>query len=328
MTSTTPTHVDSSIPEIWAKLTLRDQLRGGFWASKSGGEGSGAAVIRLTDLVSNPGDTINVQVTSYLSGSGVSGDTTALEGSEENLSTTSIKTIPLLHRNAVRGFRRSQKKSILDLRMEGKLRLAEWGQQKMDTVRFEKYTASGTLNGETYLPEFIVAGGGTTGASDVATTDKLDVETIQRAKLEAYNNRAKPLISASDGSELFGMVCHPNAIYDLKRNDEYKDWVREAHVRGEGNPFFRGAVAMVDGVVLFQHNNVPTALDGATSNAVARNVLFGSEAFVEGLDEGVTWNEDTFDYGNEWGFAYGFAFQPRRGLAKNSLIVYTAATAP
>jgi hypothetical protein len=40
MAVTTPIHVDSSVQELWAKLTLRDMLRGGFWAKFVGGEGS------------------------------------------------------------------------------------------------------------------------------------------------------------------------------------------------------------------------------------------------------------------------------------------------
>ncbi len=124
------------------------------------------------------------------------------------------------------------------------------------------------------------------------------------------------------------MVAAPNTLYDLKRSDEYRDWVREAALKGEGNPFFRGALAMVDGVLIFQHNNVTTANDGAASVAVSRNLLFGAEAFIEGVDEAPAWFEDDFDYGNEFGIAYSFAFQPRRGLEKNSLIVYAENTAP
>lgn len=327
MTTTTPTHVDSSIPELWAKLTLRDSLRAGFWAKFVGEEGSRSPIIRRTDLLNNPGDTIHIQVTDALSGAGVAGDTTLLEGAEENLDTTSMKVIPLLYRHAVRTYRRAQKKSILDLRSEAKLRLAEWGQEKMDDVRFTNFVSSAAMNGETYTPEFIVVGGGTAGAADVASTDLLDVETIMKAKLDAYNNRALPLMT-EDGNEFFAMVCHPNSLYNLKRSDEYRDWVREAHVRGGDNPFFKGAVAMIDGVLLFQHNNVITANDGAGAISVSRNLLFGAEAFVEGLDENVSWNEDDFDYGNSNGIAYSFAFQPRRALAKNSLIVYAAAVNP
>ena len=327
MTATTPTHVDSSIPELWAKLVLRDHLRAGFWGKFAGPEGSRSPVIQVTDLVAQEGDAIHIQVTNPLSGSGVSGDTTALEGSEENLTSTSKKVIPLLYRHAVRWYRRANKKSIIGLREEARMRLGEWGGEKMDDVRFANYVSSSVMNGELYTPNFICVGGGTTGASDVGTTDTLDVQSIQIAKLTAYNNKAIPLLTG-DGEEFFAMVCSPNTLYNLKRSDEYRDWVREAQVKGDGNPFFRGAVAMIDGVLLFQHNNVTTANDGASSNAVSRNLLFGAEAFIEGVDESPNWFEDDFDYGNEFGIAYSFAFQPRRGLEKNTLLVYAANTAP
>lgn len=326
MTATTPTHVDSSIQELWAKLTLRDSLRPGFWSKFVGGEGSRSPIIRRTDLVTNPGDTIHIQVTNPLTGSGVSGDTTALEGSEENLSTSSIKCIPLFYRHAVRNYRRANKKSMLDLRSEAQLRLAEWGGEKMDDVRFDKFTSSALLNGETYTPNVRVVGGGT-AAVDVATTDTLSVAEIQKVKLALYENRALPLRTA-EGEDVFAMVCHQNTIYDLKRETEYRDWVKDAEIRGKTNPFFVGATAMIDGVVLFTHSNVPTALDGATSNSVSRNIAFGAEAFVEAVDEAPSWDEDTFDYGNQLGIAYKFGFQPRRALAKNSLIVLAAATSP
>lgn len=326
MSVTTPHDVDTSIPELWAKAVLRDHLRAGFWAKMVGGEGSRMPIIRKTELLSNPGDTIHLSITSPLSGSGVAGDTTALEGSEEALSTSTKKVIPLLYRHGVRVNRRATKKSIVELRMEAKMRLAEWGEEKMDDVRFANFVSQSTFNGELYSSNVRCVGGGS-AASAIATTDTLDVATLQQAKLDLYNNRAIPL-RFDDGIPVFAAVVHPNSLYDLKRSDEYRDWVREAHVRGDSNPFFKGATAVIDGVVIFEHPNVVTALDGASSNSVSRNLVFGAEAFVEGVDEGVSWAEDTFDYELEWGVAYSFAFQPRRGLEKNSLLLYAAATAP
>jgi N4-gp56 family major capsid protein len=324
MTATNPVAIDSSIPELWAKLTLRDSLRAGFWAKFVGDEGARSPIVRRSELLNAPGDTIHIQTSSPLSGSGVVGDTTALEGQEEAMALAAIKVIPVYRRHAVLLNNRGVKKSIVDMRAEAKLRLAEWAQEKMDDVRFANFTSTAPMNGETYTPEFTVVGGGTTGASDVGTADLMDVVSLQIAKLDLYNNRAKPLME-NDGNEFFGMVAHPNTLYNLKRNDEYRDWVREAAVRGSDNPFFKGAIAMIDGVLIFQHNNVP-----ATSGSpdVSSNILFGAEAFVEGLDEGVTWFEKDFDYQLQHGIAFGFAFQPRRGLAINSSILFASAEAP
>lgn len=327
MATTTPLHVDSSIARIWANRVLADQLRGAFWEKMVGGEGSRSPIIRQTDLVGKPGDSIVVQITSPLSGAGVAGDETTLEGSEENLSTSDLKVIPLLYRHGVRTFRRAQKKSMIDLRNEAKSRLREWGSEKMDDVRFELFVASGVLNGEPYTPNTLAAGTGNVVPADVAAGDALTVAFLQVATLTMYNNRAIPLRSADDG-DMFGLVASPNSLHALKRETEYRDWVREAEVRGKENPFFRGAVAMIDGVVIHRHNNVPVAADGTGSIDVSRNIMFGAEAFIEGLDEAPSWAEDTFDYGNQLGVAYAFAFQPRRALAKNSLILYADSEAP
>jgi len=178
MTVTTPTHVDSSIQELWAKLVLRDHLRAGFWGKFAGAEGSRSPILQRTDLVNQPGDTIHIQVTNPLSGSGVAGDVTPLEGSEENLSTSSMKVIPLFYRHAVRWYRRAAKKSLLGLREEARLRLGEWGQEKMDDVRFANFVSTAVLNGETYTPNVISVGGGSGVPGDIAVTDKLDVESI------------------------------------------------------------------------------------------------------------------------------------------------------
>src|SRR5687767_4203000 len=139
MASTTPTNVDSSIPELWAKLTLRDHLVAGFWKNMIGSEGSSSPIIQKTELLNNPGDTIHIQTTAPLAGAGVEGDTAVLEGNEEALATGSKKVIPVLYRHAVRINRRSNKKSIVELRAEARMRLAEWGEEKMDDKRFANF---------------------------------------------------------------------------------------------------------------------------------------------------------------------------------------------
>jgi N4-gp56 family major capsid protein len=324
MASTTPTNIDTSIPEIWAKSVLRDTLRAGFFGPMTGPEGSGMPIIQKTELLNKPGDTIHIQTSSPLSGGGISGDTAVLAGNEEALALSEILVVPTLYRHAVRMFRRANKKSIVDLRAEAKSRLAEWAEQKMDTLRFAAFVSQATLHGQTYTSNSYGVGGHD-GTSLVAA-DTLSVAALQTVKLKLRNNRAKPLRLSGDGKDMFGIVVHPNALFDLKRESEYRDWVREAAVRGESNPFFQGSTAVIDGMVVFEHENVPTATSGGTGTIkYAKNIAFGAEAFVEGLDEAAYWAEDDFDYGNEQGIAYGFAMEPRRGLEKNSLLVLSAA---
>jgi N4-gp56 family major capsid protein len=325
MAVTVPANVDTSIPELWAKAVLRESLAGGFWKNMTGGEGSGQPIIQKSELLNNPGDTIHIQTTEPLSEAGISGDTAMLVGNEEALATSEMVVIPTLYRHAVRVNRRANKKSIVDLRGEAKMRLAEWGEQKMDSLRFTNFTSVGpTINGDTYVPNLYIVGGGT-DEDDVGLGDTLTVEAMQQIKLELVNQLAKPI--RFDGLPFYAMVVHPNTMYDLKREDEYRDWVREAERRGPDNPFFKGATAVIDGMTIFEHPNIDNS-DNAGSVAVSRGIAFGSEFAVEGLDENVSWAEDEFDYGLEFGIAFSFAFQPRRALELNSIGVLCAAEAP
>ena len=322
MTSTTPTHVDTSIPELWAKLTLRKQLIDSFWSRFAVEEGRAGVMIRRTELLGQAGDQIHIQVTDALAGAAVSGDTATLEGNEENLSTSEINCKPLLYRHGVRRFRRAAKKSLLDLREESKFRLAEWGSAKMDAVRWSQFVSANEADvvDATYTPNYYVVGGGTTKA-DVEVGDILTVAAIKRIRYHLLDNLAAPLMV--DGLPRFFFTITPEMEMSLKDDTDYQNYVLSAASRGMDNPLFTGAVANIDGVVILTHPNVPTAADaGAGVNVpYAKALAFGKEAFVEAVDEEVTWVEKTFDYDFELGVAYSFSFQPRRGLERNSLQV-------
>ena len=100
--------------------------------------------------------------------------------------------------------------------------------------------------------------------------------------------------------------------------------VRDAMQRGESNPFFRGALAVIDGMVTYEHPNVVRAANTAGVQ-VANGIAFGAEAFVEGLDETVHSNTESFDYGLEFGISYEFATGMRRALELSSIQVYASA---
>lgn len=324
--STTPTNVDTSIPEVWAMDTLREHLRDSFWDAFVGN-----AIVRKSELL-GPGDLMHIQVTNPLSGSGVEGDTALLQGNEENLTTSEIKCMPKLIRYGVRNYRRAEKRSMLDLRSEAKMRIAEWGREKMDDIRFQNFGATaldgsanfgGNHGGETYTPNAYVVGGGTS-KTDVEVGDVLTVDAVQEIALKLYEQKARPIVI--DGQQYFAYVTSPRSLHSLKREAEYRDWVREAHVRGAANPFFTGATAVIDGVVLYRHPNVlGDSTGGAGANVpYSKGIAFGAEAFIEALDEAPFWAEESFDYGNEIGIGYGFAFEPRRALELSSVQVFVS----
>lgn len=336
MTVTTPTHVDTSIPELYAKRVMRNTLRAGFWGRFAGGVGSGMPIIQQTELLNKPGDLIHIQITDSLTGSGVSGDTTALEGSEENLSTSEMKVSPTLYRHGVRIYRRANKKSMIDLREEARFRLEEWGTEKVDDKRFSQFVSvtnsdipenTGYDQPNAFAPNSSdgFATDGSITIDDVAADDKLTVAAIQKLRYHALSLNMRPF--KVGGLPFFALVISPEVEYHLKQDTTYQSYVINAANRGMDNPVFTGAIANIEGVVLYSHFNSPCAAN-ATSVRVNKGLMFGAESFVEGWDEDVRWVEDTFDYENEWGVGYSFAFQPRRGLEKNTILVYTDATLP
>ena len=232
-----------------------------------------------------------------------------------------MKVAPIQYRHGVRSFRRADKKSILDLRSEARMRLEEWSRNKIDSLRFSQFAATTLTEDATYTPNVFVVGGGT-GVNDIATTDDLTVAAIQALKLQLTLNLAKPI--DVDGTPHYILVTHPYTTYQLKQESRYESWVREAHIRGENNPFFRGALAVVDGVIIYEHPSVAIVANATPVN-VSKGIAFGAEAFVEALDENISFSEKLFDYDNEYGLAVRWAFRPRRALELSSLQVYATA---
>jgi hypothetical protein len=146
------------------------------------------------------------------------------------------------------------------------------------------------------------------------------------------------------GLEYFGLVAHPYAIMSLKRDDlQWAQAKRDAELRGPTNPIFTGAVGIWDGVIIYESNRVPTALDGAASIAVARNVFFGAQAMSRGYAYYPDLVQELFSYGQELGIAvftvYGQALNvfdltsaggasAANKTAIGSIVYYTSAVPP
>lgn len=344
MSTTLPADVAATTPEVWAKNVLRSHKKLGFWRNMIGREGSGMPIIQKSELLGKPGDLIHIGITNPLSGDGVIGDNAKLEGREEALSTSEIKASPQLHRHAIRWNRRANKKNMVELRTEGGMRLGEWGMVRMETERFRYFMSDGSdgvqsedvfdtaapvalvadplpVAGETYNAANVYVAGEL--ANEAAITDAngfLTVRDLQVIKVLLDEQNAKP-IRTVEGEPVYVAVISPNGAFNIKRDDEYQEYVKLARERAATNPLFTGALAMIDGVVVFESTYVPRFVGtNAATPDLFRGIAFGQEAFVEALDENVSSHElDSTDYGLHRGFSYEFAFQPRRALELSSL---------
>jgi len=324
MAVTTPTDVATSIPEKYAAAVLRDMKKDTFWSNLASKEAGQGAIREKTELLNKPGEQVHIQVTAPLTGVGQSGDIQTLEGNEEKLSTSEIIVTTTYYRHGVRVNNRAQKKSMLNLRNEARLRLAEWGRDKLDTMRFANFTAAAGAN-ESYGTQQIRYVGGVGTVNGIVAADKLTLTEISKAKYVMKANGAHPWNIR--GNKYFGLVIEDWVEYDLKELDtSYAQAEREAGVRGHENPLFTGAGAIWNGVIIYAADRVVAAPStAATPVRVAHNLMFGKEAFVEAYGSKPSWAEDTFDYGHEFGVAYGFDYGCQRSFEDYSLQIVTSA---
>jgi N4-gp56 family major capsid protein len=313
-----------AISQVWARRTLRSTLRSPFWSRFVGAPGSGMPIIQRFELLDGPGSILHVPITSSLTGTGVSEETT-LAGAEETLPITNLGTCPVYRRHAVRSNHLAMQRASIDILEEARVHLGQWGSAKADATRHSAYVATALaspLNGESYTPNVAYLGAATSIVT-VTAAMKWSVDEVRKLRLKLIAQNCTPLKSP-DGVPMWGLVLTNQQAYDLKSDTAYNAAVTAAGPRDASNPWVSGAMSVVDGIAIFEDPGVITATDGASSAKVGRSLAFGAEAFVEGWGESVNFGSDQFDYGFEQGTSFAFSFHPRRALPKNSLIVYGA----
>lgn len=158
------------------------------------------------------------------------------------------------------------------------------------------------------------------GATSLVATDLITPALISRCKTKATQAVPKILPIRTEGKDYYVMFVHPRQMYDLKQNPVFTQAMREAEVRGKNNPLFGLSSAVWDGVIIYEHPYCPyldidVALnnfsddDGGTDYAAVdayRAILCGQQAVVMAkAQNGVIWDEERFNYGNQTGFATG-----------------------
>lgn len=343
----------NQIPSLWASDLYAQAEKLTFWNRFEGPEGSSMPVIRRDELSQGPGDTIKYDISLALTGAGTTGDTTLSEGNEEEVKLRQISLTVTAIKHAVRWSFLAENLITHDMRGIALNKLKRWLAGAIDNRMFYELTggdvsAIGTTGlTATTLPTTAKWFAGTaTSIGTVADSDavgRLKLADISDIKAYAQTNNLIEPLSMEGGDEMFGLVVHPYTALALKKDSSYQQAQREAQVRGSGNPLFRGAVAMWDGVTIYVSNRVPTAADGASSIAVGRNVFFGAQAMCRGYAMYPQWVEQEFSYGEEIGVATrsvlgeklnAFDLTAAGGAAAasftaiGSMVLYAAAVAP
>jgi N4-gp56 family major capsid protein len=321
--------------KLWDEKLFRDAVKESYF-SRFMSSGTDTIVQTKDQLTKSKGDVVTFGIRMRLSGAGVT-DGQVLEGAEEALVTYDDTVTLHQYRHAVRdNGELDRQRAMFDIDVESVQALSDWGSEKIDQLAFDAVLDSPTrIFYKTSSGSTSTTTAATAKAALTAADGKITPAFVSLIKAYAKTGGERTIIPIRpvrvDGKPYFVLLVHPYAVYDWKNDPAVQQFLREAEVRGPTNPLFTGAVAIYDGVVIHEHENVPYAKDGG-SGAVAwsKGVFMGAQSLVWAWGKRVETVSKKFDYDNEWGHAWGIMAGTNKpvfnSLDYGSLGVYAACT--
>jgi N4-gp56 family major capsid protein len=315
---------------IWRRRLFSQALAATYF-NKNGfmGEGTDAIIQKFDDTKKNPGDRVTYGLRAPLTGDGQVGDD-ILEGNEEALvfADDSLVINQLRHAVRTRG-RMAEQRVPFKLRSEAMAALRDWWAERIDTIIFNQLAGNTTVLDErfngmnatlapdadhTVLADPAAANEAalTNTAASYFSLSMLD-RAVARAKMQ--DPLIRPVRLGGQG-DMYAAILSPNQVAQLRMSagSQWQD-IQKAAMQGgqvDNNPLLTGALGVYNGVALHESRRIPNgvAADGTPLPNVRRGVLLGAQAGVvafgkdtEGDAEGFSWDEESFDYGNQLGVA-------------------------
>jgi len=344
--------------KLWSKKIAREALKETM-AMKFMGTSSNNLIQVFDDTSKGSGDRIRVPLRMQLSGRGV-GETEALEGNEEALSTyyDDVVINDLAHAVRIKTTIDAQRVPF-SVREESRLGIQDWYADRIDqslanqlagnTAQSDTlYTgnnsavapSSGTLNDRRWIIRQQDDETDHSTEASLSTTDTFSLKLLDRAV--AIAKTSSPLIRPIKVGAQSYYVCflHPWQVKDMRTSTNTGDWLdlqKTAMSGGEiaENPIFTGALGVYNGVVLHEWTRLPSGI-GANSANTRRAVFCGAQsvamAWGNGYSEAPKYEEDIFDYGRQ----FGVSVQTIMGAKKmqfnskdfGTIVISTYATSP
>lgn len=319
--------------KVWSGKMWLQFRNESFWMSNGFiGTGLNTPVQRVTELsATSRGLECVMQLINDLEGDGVVNDN-KLEGNEEAMvnDAATIRIDQL--RNAVRSKgKMAEQAVIVRFREQAKDKLGFWLPDKIDELMFltiagRPYSVKTNLaarSAGSQLPQLSFAAdvtapstnrikyaGTATSEATLTATDKMSWNECVKVKSFARRQGVRPI--RQGGKEYYAMVMSTEQRRDLVQDTNYQTIVSRAAERGNDNPLFKNALAVVDGLILYEHRQTVNTMGTATKWGAGNNVegaqaaLLGAGAMGFTTIGGGDWAEsDNTDYGNRPGIAYG-----------------------
>lgn len=324
--------------KVWSEVTWKQGRDASFWMSSGmigkGTEDTTRPIHLVTDLTSTErGDRCVMQLVADLANDGVAGDN-ELEGNEESLINDSQEIVIDLFRHAVKSKgKMSEQRTVIRFRAQARDKLSFWLGDKLDELAFltisgrayTLLTTGATRTAGSQLPQLAFASGVTapstnrimfagtnTSEGTVAAGDTMNWNLIVKARAAAQRKKLKPI--RQGGKEYYAVVMSTEQARDLKQDTTYQTNVGRAETRSKDNPLFKGTFAVIDGVMLYEHNKTFNTLglaDGSKWGSGghvdgAQASLIGAQALgFARIGEPVFEESTLTDYGNREGIGYG-----------------------
>lgn len=315
--------------KAWHKKLFHETLKK-TWISKFMGESTDSLITRLNETSKSKGDRVRIGMRVLLTGAGVQGDG-ALEGQEEDLTTFYDDLFIDQLRHATRsGGKMSEQRVSFSVREENMMALRDWLADRLD-VSFFNQISGNTAQADTRFTglqatiapstgNVFASGGHDTEASlSDTTTHALSLADIDRAVARAKSfgiygsGSGVPIRPVNvDGNDKFVLFLHPYSVRQLRTNTATGQWldIQKAVISGgarTNNPVFTGALGEYNNVIMHEAARCPL-VPGQTlryrsifCGAQAAGIAFGMDS--DGLSG--SWNEKSFDYGNQLGVKAG-----------------------
>jgi len=315
--------------KLW--MQFRDES---FWMSNGFiSQNMNTPIHRVTELTETTrGLECVMQLVNDLEGDGTVGDND-LTGSEEAMVNDAqiIKVDLLAHAVKSKG-KMSEQATVIRFREQAKNKLGFWLPDKIDELMF--LTASGraytkktdlSTRGTSQLPALSFASdvtaptsnrvkhaGSATSEGTLTSSDKMSWNFAVTAKTFARRQGLRPI--RQGGKEYYAMVMSPEQRRDLVQDTNYQTIVSRGAERGSKNPLFNNALAVIDGLILYEHRKVinTTGLTSGVDKWGTGSDVEGAQALLMGAGAlgfstlgGGKWMEaDSNDYGRKPGVGY------------------------
>ena len=326
----TPVYGKTEVPveltlKWWAKATWQAGIKESYFYRFMGHDSKSIVHVK-EELEKGKGTSINIALRLPLVGAGkIEGQ--QLENNEEALQFADFDVYlhQIRHATRIKGKFEEQKTQI-NLRKESHEALADWWANWLDQSIFGIATGIqpdfvDTTNGDVFpftldtpTADRIIYGGSATAENTITPADTFDTKLIGKAKRMARADKIKAIRPIRiDGQERYVMVLDQYQMRDLRRDPVWIEAQQHANIRGEKNPIFSGASGIYDGVVIHECLNVPRTATGASGAMVGHALFLGAQAITFAEGSKMRWDEETFDYGNE----YGVSVERMLGLKKS-----------